>query len=74
MRASSIWQTSWKREGGQIVWEFTVPANTSPELRLRTAGGEALADGKIIRFLRNESGLAVFDCRAGTHSIRIPNP
>jgi alpha-L-rhamnosidase len=37
--------SSWKREGGQILWQFTISANTTAELRLRAADGKAPADG-----------------------------
>lgn len=64
--------SSWKRGDASIVWQFTIPANTSAELRLRAADGEELADGRDIRFLRNDNGRAVFECAAGSYTIHIP--
>jgi alpha-L-rhamnosidase len=65
--------SSWKRANDGVEWSFTIPANTSAELRIPAADGEDLLEsGKHVRFLRSENGRAVFECAAGSYTIRIP--
>jgi alpha-L-rhamnosidase len=67
-------RSEWKKAAdGSVEWSFTIPANTSAEVRIPAADGTGLLEtGKHVRFLRNENGRAVFECAAGSHAVHIP--
>jgi alpha-L-rhamnosidase len=68
-------QSEWKKAAdGAVEWSFTIPANTTAEVRVPAADGTGLLEtGKHVRFQRNENGRAVFECAAGSYTIKIPS-
>ena len=69
--------SSWKREGGAFTLDVTIPANTTATVWLPardaaavTESGHPAAEAKGVRFVRAESGAAVYEVGSGTYSFR----
>src|SRR5260370_24473281 len=69
--------SSWKREKGQCTLEVTVPANTTATVWVPakdaaavTESGKKVAEVKGVKFVRSESGSAVFEVGSGASSLK----
>ncbi len=68
--------SGWKMEGKKLIYETTVPGNTSATLYLPSAdvkniieGGKPLADVKGVKFIRYKNGTAVFELQSGNYKF-----
>jgi alpha-L-rhamnosidase len=59
--------TDWKRDGSGLTLSATVPPNTAAEVWV--PGGSEGQGGSGARFVRNESGCAVYAVGAGTYTF-----
>ncbi len=69
-------ETSWKREGSAVTLKVRVPANSSATIFVPagdaskvTEGGVAAAHANGVKYLRTESGAAVYEVGAGTYTF-----
>jgi alpha-L-rhamnosidase len=69
--------SSWKRDKGQFTLEVTVPANTTATVWVPakdaaavTESGRKPAEVKGVKFLRGESGSAIFEVESGAYSFK----
>lgn len=68
--------SSWRRDGGKLSLEVTIPANTSATLYVPAKNAAAVTEsGKPanqspgVRFLRHENGAAMFEVGGGTYQF-----
>ena len=73
--------SAWNREGKAVSMEVTLPPNTSATLyvpaadaRSVTESGKPAALSKDLRFLRMESGAAVFEAGSGRYRFESSVP
>ena len=71
----------WRREGGQLTMEVTIPANTSATVFVPakeasgvTESGRRAGKSEGVKFLRMESGAAVYAVGSGQYYFTAPNP
>ena len=69
-------ESTWKVEGGKLIYTATVPPNTSAGLYLPTSDVESVMessqpaeDSEGIQFLKYENGRAVYLLSSGTYSF-----
>ena len=69
--------SSWKRDGGAFTLDVTIPANTTATVWVPardaaavTESGNPVSGAKGVKFLRTESGAAVFEIESGAYSFR----
>ena len=73
--------SAWKTEGGQFVWDVTIPANTTATARIPTSDAAAVREGgqKIDAASGVVSGPAeasavVYELPSGTYHFTAPLP
>lgn len=71
--------TEWRREGGRLTLDLTIPPNTTatvfvPAQRAEdvTEGGIAASTSPHVRFLRQEKGSAAFEIASGKYQFSVP--
>ncbi|MEO7719005.1 MAG: family 78 glycoside hydrolase catalytic domain [Capsulimonas sp.] len=71
--------SGWKIQNGKFVWNVSVPANTtatawipSPSASGITEGGKAINTASGVKFVREESGAAVYELQSGTYTFSAP--
>ncbi|BDI31194.1 hypothetical protein CCAX7_32450 [Capsulimonas corticalis] len=71
--------SAWKIDNGVFVWNVTVPANTTATAWIPAAGADGVTEsGKKIdsasgvKFVREESGSAVYELQSGTYRFSAP--
>jgi alpha-L-rhamnosidase len=69
--------SNWKREANTYIWDVTVPANTTAEVRIPaksedgvTEGGKPIASARGIRFLRMEKNRAILEVESGSYRFQ----
>jgi alpha-L-rhamnosidase len=68
-------KSSWKVENGKLIYEATVPANTTAILYLPsslksvTESGKPVNESKGITFMKYEKGKAVYEIKSGTYKF-----
>ncbi|MDD8026946.1 MAG: family 78 glycoside hydrolase catalytic domain [Acidobacteriota bacterium] len=69
-------ESSWRREGGRLIYEAVVPANTTATLYLPAASAEAVTEGGKpaakaagVAFVKYENGRAVYRLASGRYSF-----
>jgi len=72
--------SEWKKEGGNLLVNVTIPANTTATVSLPakspggiTEGGRPLDTSEGVKFLRMEGGRAVLAVVSGTYAFAIGN-
>ena len=70
-------ESGWKTNNGNVTYSVTVPANTSATLYIRaldpkkiTEGGKNTSQMAGVKFIKYESGNAVFDLKSGHYEFR----
>ncbi len=70
--------SNWKITGDQLIYEATVPANTTATLYLPTndlkkitEGGIRISKAKGVKFMRYQDGKVVFELQSGTYHFII---
>jgi alpha-L-rhamnosidase len=62
-------RSHWKRNGTDLVWNVSIPANTKAELYIPASSAdevkEKAAAGRGIRFVKMEGDRAVFEISSG---------
>ncbi len=68
--------SEWRREGGNLSWQITVPANTTATLYVPAASPNAVTEGGKpaqqaagLKFIGMETGRAVFQAESGHYSF-----
>jgi alpha-L-rhamnosidase len=68
--------TAWKREGGRLTLDVTVPANTTATVWVPaknragiTEGGKPVAQAEGVKFLQQENDKVVFELGSGTYTF-----
>jgi alpha-L-rhamnosidase len=71
--------SAWKRDGGRLRLDITIPANTgasvyvpAKEAAAVSESGQPAAKAKGVKFLRMEAGAAVFEVGSGSYSFTSP--
>lgn len=69
-------RSSWKREGDRLTMHVEVPGNTTADVWVPTANADEVTEGggpsnkaEGVRFLRMDSGCAVFEAKAGVYEF-----
>jgi alpha-L-rhamnosidase len=69
--------SNWKREGGKLTMDVTIPANTTATVHVPakdatavTEGGNTIDKVKGVKFLRMEDAAAVYAVDSGTYRFR----
>lgn len=72
--------TNWRRDGGRIELDVTIPPNTAATMMIPASGAGAVMEGATpatrargVRFLRMEGGLAVFALGSGDYRFHSSN-
>lgn len=69
-------KSRWERKGGQLVYSFTVPANTTATLQLPGSGKKPAETVKGLRYTGVEpvpgGSVTVYEAEAGSYSITLP--
>ena len=72
-------ESHWRREGGKLRLEVTIPANTTATIYVPTAepdavseSGRSAAKSKGVKFLRAEKEAAVYEVRSGQYAFEAP--
>jgi alpha-L-rhamnosidase len=67
-------ESDWKRENGKLVWNVTVPPNTTATASIPassaesvTESGKSLAKSKGVKFTKIENGRALCELQSGTY-------
>ena len=70
-------ESGWKIDGGAFVWNVAIPPNTTATVYVPAKDARAVteqrhpaAEAKGVRFLRMESGSAVYSVGSGAYSFR----
>jgi alpha-L-rhamnosidase len=70
--------SSWKKEGGVLTYEATVPANTTATLYLPSSlvkdileSGKPVKKAKGVTFLKYEKGKAVYELESGSYIFMV---
>jgi alpha-L-rhamnosidase len=73
-------KSDWKIEGGAFLWTVAVPPNTTATVFVPAKAAAAVTEGhkpaaqaEGVRFLRMDSGSAVFAVGSGTYTFRSPS-
>jgi len=62
----------WERQCAFIVWQVSVPPNTTAKLRLPSATqGMAAAAGDEVRFIREADGRRLYSVSSGAHGFSL---
>lgn len=71
---SGLISTSWKKVDGMFTLDVSIPANTAATVYIPATNGSAVMEGasmakraKGVKFLRMESGYAIFEVFSGTY-------
>ena len=71
--------SDWKTNGGQMVWDVTIPANTTATASVPTSDAAAVREsGRLIGAaqgimpVRSEPGAAVYELQSGTYHFTAP--
>ena len=71
-------ESKWKKEKDELKWEVTIPANTTATIYIPAAtqnevmeGGKAVAGQQGVRFLRMESGNAIYEVGSGKYKFNV---
>jgi alpha-L-rhamnosidase len=71
--------SDWKIEAGSLVWNVSVPPNTTATVYVPgndasavTEGNQPAARAAGVRFLRMEAGSAIYSIGSGTYAFRAP--
>jgi len=71
-------ESEWRRAGDTVIYEFTVPANTTATLylpardkRVVTEGGKPAENALGVAFLRHEGDSAVFALGSGSYRFEV---
>jgi alpha-L-rhamnosidase len=66
--------SNWKKEGDQLTMEVTIPANTTATVYVPakdasgvTESGSSAMEARGVKFLRRESGAAVYEVASGCY-------
>lgn len=63
-------QSNWKKESGQLKWDITIPANTTAIIYIPAKNAdEVKTSGEGVKFLKLESGNAIFEIGNGDYSF-----
>jgi len=69
--------SQWKREGGRLTWEVTIPANTTATVYVPakeaggvTESGKPIDSAASVKFLRQEPDAAVYAVGAGSYRFQ----
>ena len=69
----------WKKEHGVFHWTIAVPPNTTATVYVPTNNASAVTEGDLpanraagVRYLRTDSGAAVYSVGSGTYAFRSP--
>ncbi len=68
-----VLSSAWKVEGDLFEWQFTVPPNTTAEVRVPGERSHVLAPDTL-KFVSQEGDRAVFEAAAGTYKITSNKP
>jgi alpha-L-rhamnosidase len=70
--------SAWKREGGRLTWDVSIPANTTatvyvpaPSVGAVTESGRAAKAAPGLRFVRMAEGCAVFEAGSGDYRFVV---
>ena len=70
--------SNWKKENGQLMWNITVPANTSAVVYLPAKTVNEVKEGNVtasgaagIHFLKMEKGNVIFEIGSGNYSFVV---
>jgi alpha-L-rhamnosidase len=73
--------SNWKREGGKLTMDVTIPINTSATVHVParaatsvTESGKPAAQAKGVKFLRMENHAAVYEVGSGTYLFQSALP
>lgn len=61
--------SDWKRDGNKLTLNVSIPANTTAEIFVPANSAEAVKAPAAARFLRMQSGAAVFETGSGNYSF-----
>jgi len=71
-------KSSWKKTGRNLIWNITIPPNSSALVYFPTTAKEKISEGNKgveavagIRYIKEEKGKAIFAVDAGTYQFRI---
>lgn len=71
-------KSSWKKEGAQLSWQVTIPANTKAQIYFPAAGdgmvqegGKKITELEGVRYLKEEDGRAVYELGSGSYSFSV---
>ena len=71
--------SSWKTANGQLVWDVSIPANTTATAFIPTASAEAVREGGLpisadsgTTLVRLEADTAVYELQSGTYHFTAP--
>jgi alpha-L-rhamnosidase len=71
--------SNWRREGGKLRLEVSIPVNTTATVYMPSAhndavteSGQPVAKATGIRFLRSEKGAAVYEVGSGSYVLEAP--
>jgi alpha-L-rhamnosidase len=74
---SGIIEVKWKLEGNQFEYQFTIPANTSATVKIRSKSidhiwfeGEKLSEQFGVKNLKYEDGYAIAEFQSGSYLLR----
>jgi alpha-L-rhamnosidase len=74
-------RSSWRREGGALVYGVTIPTNTTATVYVPSAslesvreGGKPASGADGIKWLRNEKGYVVFQAGSGEYEFSTVQP
>jgi alpha-L-rhamnosidase len=73
-----IIESKWKKEKDELKWDVTIPANTTASIYIPavtqnevTEGGKAVTNQDGVRFLRMESGNAIYEVGSGKYKFSV---
>ena len=73
--------SSWKKAGGTLTLEITIPTNTTATIFVPardaasvTESGQAAAQAKGVKFQRMQNGAAVYEVGSGSYQFKVPCP
>ncbi|MCY2993817.1 MAG: glycoside hydrolase family 78 protein [Planctomycetota bacterium] len=71
----------WRIADGKLVWDFTVPPNTTATVYMPaqdpatvTEGGRPIEQAQGVKFLRQENGAAIYAVPSGVYQFSAPKP
>jgi alpha-L-rhamnosidase len=73
--------SNWKREGGKLTMEITIPANTTATVHVPardaagvTESGKPADKAEGVKFMRMENGAAIYEVGCGTYRFQSTLP